>query len=207
MEISPIEQAFLLFYSFLFGIGMGFFYDVCRIVRAFFGVRYSVGSFEKLYSLKIPFIDKKIEQKSKRRFRKIAQCIVVFVGDMLSLLIASVGIIVLNYAYNSGRFRFFTVLGVIIGFLMYYFTLGRLVMLVSEPVVILVKYVFLSFLVVIGYPIKLFFCFLLKNIKKCVFLYSFTLENRTIKLYNIKEEKYLFQMSKNGFLDVKLEDL
>ena len=207
MEISPIKLAMLLFYSFLFGIGMGAFYDANRIIRVFCGCRYSENRFEKLYLLKLPFINRPITRKSNRGFRKNVQLAVVFLGDMICVVVSAIGILILNYAYNSGRFRFFTVFGVLIGFLLYYFTVGKLIMLISEPIAILIKYVFLSFLVIFGYPFKTFFCFAVKKLKKYVFLYSFTLENRAKKLYNIEEKKYLVEMSKNGFFDIDMEDV
>ena len=206
MEISPLKLALLLFYSFLLGMGMGVFYDANRIIRVFFGVRYSKISFEGLYSLKLPFVKRPISLKSNRGVRKFAQNAVIFAGDMLSLLIATVGIIVLNYSYNSGRFRFFTVIGTLVGFLLYYFTFGKLVMLISEPIAILTKYAFLSIFVIFGYPLMSFARFVAKNFKKCVFLCSFTLENRYKKLYNIYEKDYLLEMSKNGFLQIEDKD-
>ena len=58
MEISPFLLAKLLLYSFFLGILIGVFYDVNRIIRIFLGERYSEGHFERLYSIKLPFLKK-----------------------------------------------------------------------------------------------------------------------------------------------------
>ena len=207
MEISPLRLAFLLFCSFLLGIGVGIFYDVNRIIRVFWGCRYSVDHFDKLYSLRIPFTERTIPKKSNHRFRETVQKTIVFIGDIGSVLTATIGVLVLNYSYNSGRFRFFTVIGLLVGFLLYYFTLGRLVMLISEPLVVLAKYVFLSALVIFGYPFKFFWGFAGKKLNKLVFLYSFTLENREKKMYNIEEKEFLLRLAKNGFLNSGVTDI
>lgn len=207
MEISPIKLAFLLLFSFLLGLKIGIFYDANRIIRVFCGRKYSKGTFDKLYGLKLPFIRRQVVRKNSSKLSDFAQKTIEAVGDVMCVIATTVGVLVLNYSYNSGRFRFFTVLGALAGFLVYYFTVGKLIMLISEPTVILVKYAFLSVLVIFGYPVKSFFCFALKKLKKCVFLYSFTLEKKKKKIYNIKEKKFLLELAKNGFLDIDITDI
>ena len=142
MEISPILLAKLLLYSLIWGGTVGVFYDVNRIFRVLLGVRYSKKHFDSLYSLRLPFSKKEISLKNAAdktggRFIKGAT---EFLGDFLSVTVAALGVVVLNYSYNDGRFRIFTVIGTLVGFLLYYFTLGRLVMLVCEPLAFLIKY-------------------------------------------------------------------
>ena len=178
MEISPIALARLLLYSVVFGFFMGTLYDAFRITRIFFGVRYTNKTFDRLFSLKLPFVKKEMRLKSQRNFEKISQGVVIFIGDFICVICAALGVIILNYAYNDGRFRFFTVIGLALGFLVYFFSFGKLVMLISEPIAFLIKYLLVSFFVVFGYPIKIFLQFLIKNLRKICFLCSFTLEKR-----------------------------
>ncbi len=199
MEISPIRMALLLFYSFVFGMGVGVFYDANRIIRVFLGERYSRVGVEGIASWKLPICHKPIYLEGKKKTVRKA---VIFIGDFLCVLVAALGIIVLNYSYNSGEFRMFTFFGTAVGFLLYYHTVGRLVMLISEPLAILIKYLVFSFFIIFGYPFLKIGQIIVKNIKKVVFLYSFTLEKRSKKLYNVREEVYLFEMSKKGFLNI-----
>ena len=202
MEISPILLAKLLLYSVLWGGIVGALYDVNRIVRVFFGVRYSKKHFDSLYSLRLPFSKKEISLKNKtdKTKGKFIKGAVVLFGDLLSVTVAAVGIVVLNYSYNDGRFRAFTVIGTLVGFLIYYFSLGKLVMLACEPLAFLIKYAICAVFVILGYPIKFFLYFLLKFVRKICFLLRLALEKRRKKVYNIKELDYLLEMAKNGFL-------
>ena len=202
MEISPIMMAWLLLYSVVFGIAVGAFYDANRIVRVFIGIRYSKKGFEGLYRMRLPIVNKPVSLKCSGRF-KVIKGVVIFLGDLITLLFGTIGIIILNYSYNSGSFRMFTLIGTVVGFLVYYNTLGRLVMLFSEGLAICIKYAITSLFVIIGYPLLKIGEIIVIFIKKIAFLYSFTLEKRREKLYNVKEEVYLLKMSKNGFLKNK----
>ncbi|MBQ2384814.1 MAG: hypothetical protein II292_01255, partial [Clostridia bacterium] len=70
------------------------------------------------------------------------QSLVINLGDLLCVLVAAIGLILINYGYNSGRFRFFTVAALIAGFFIYRFSVGRLIILITEPVAFICKYVF-----------------------------------------------------------------
>ena len=199
MEISPIMMALLLFYSFLLGMGVGLFYDANRIIRVLVGVRYSSRGVGRLACVKLPIIKKPLcgEPKSVSKF---LQNSIIFFGDFASVMCATVGVIILNYSYNSGKFRFFTLLGVIVGFLLYYFSLGKLIMMISEPLAMLVKYVFLSFFILFLYPFYGILKFIVKKVAKCVFLCTFAIEKKQKKVYNIEEEVCLQELAKKGFL-------
>lgn len=200
MEISPLMMAILLFYSFMFGIFMGVFYDANRIIRVFFGISYGGIGVEKIAQWRLPFFKKKVRLKNERQGKRAVKTAAVFLGDVLCFLCAGIGVVILNYSYNSGEFRLFTVVGVIVGFLLYYFTIGKITILILEPVAAIVKYAFLSFFAVFLCPLYIIGKNMLKLLSKTVFLYTFTLEKRKERVYNIKEEVYLLKMSKNGFL-------
>ncbi|MBQ5634604.1 MAG: hypothetical protein IIV11_06955, partial [Clostridia bacterium] len=61
------------------------------------------------------------------------QSLVINLGDLLCVLVAAIGLILINYGYNSGRFRFFTVAALAVGFIFYRLSIGRLLILVVEP--------------------------------------------------------------------------
>ncbi len=202
MEISPFLLAKLLLYSFFLGMLTGVFYDANRVIRIFLGERYKQGGFGRLYSIKLPFLKKEVSltTASDKGIQKHIRGVVIFFGDMLTVLFGAVGVIILNYSYNDGTFRGFSVVGALVGFLLYYFSIGKLVILVCEPIAFLIKYTFCAFFVILGYPIKLFLYFLIKNVRKICFLCSFILEKRRKKVYNIKEKDFLLKLAKNGFV-------
>ena len=179
MEISQITLAIMLFYSFLFGIAVGVFYDLNRIVRVFFGVRYTKRAYGRLYGIRLPISKREIVMGKSKGF---LQSLVINLGDLLCVLVAAIGLILINYGYNSGRFRFFTVAALIVGFLLYRFGIGRLVILITEPVAFICKYVFLSICDLLLSPLRKFCILIYKFVKKISSLYIFTLENKIKKL-------------------------
>jgi cell division protein FtsB len=107
------------------------------------------------------------------------------------VLVAAIGLILINYGYNSGRFRFFTVAALAVGFLFYRLSIGRLLILLVEPLAFICKYLFLSICDLLYLPLRKFCILIYKFVKKIFSLYIFTLENKIKKLYNIREEVFL----------------
>ena len=123
MEISPLTLSLLLLYSLLYGICVGIFNDINRIVRVFFGVRYTNISFQRLYTfLKIQNKeDSNTEKNIKReKIKNIYLNILIFIQDILFFLFVASGIVLLNYYFNDGRFRIFTVLAMAFSAIVYY---------------------------------------------------------------------------------------
>lgn len=185
MEISQALLLLLLFYSFAFGIATAVFYDANRIIRVLCGVKYSKRAYDRLYGIKLPITKRAVKMGESRGFIK---SVVINIGDFLCVLLAAGGLIVLNYSYNNGRFRFFTVIGLCVGFLFYRLTVGRLVMAIAEPIAFICKYCILSIFIVLSRPITKIASFVIKNIKKIIYLCGFTIEKKRKKLYNIKEK-------------------
>ena len=100
-------------YSALIGILIGMIYDVFRILRA-----------------ATPDIIKGTR----------AETVIVFFEDILFWLIASVVFIIFIYYANKGHTRLIMIADAALGFLAYYFTLGRLVMLCSGYIIKAVRY-------------------------------------------------------------------
>ena len=107
MEISQTTLVILLVYSVVLGGATGIFYDICRIFRVAVGVRYTDRSYPRLQGLKLPILKRGLFHTPRRW----VQTVVVAAGDLFTLLFAAIGMIILSYAYNSGRFRFFILTG------------------------------------------------------------------------------------------------
>ncbi len=185
MEISQALLLLLLFYSFALGIATAIFYDANRIIRVLCGVKYSKKAYDRLYAIKLPITKRTVKMGESRGFIKSA---VINIGDFLSVLLAAGGLIVLNYSYNNGRFRFFTVIGLCVGFFFYRITVGKIVMAIAEPIAFICKYCFLSIFIFLSRPITKIVSFVSKNIKKVIYLCSLTIEKKRKKLYNINEK-------------------
>lgn len=204
MEISPFLLTLLLSWSLAFGVLLGVVNDLNRIIRVFCGVKYSEKRFGRLYELVLPVVHRPLLRK-ENKFHQKALAVLIFFQDIIFFIVASIGIILLNYEFNEGRFRFFVVIAVSIGFLLYYFTLGKVVMTVSEGIVFLIKATFLVVFSIMFRPFVVLGTFLINNLKKITLFSNITIANIQKKLYNKYKKKDMIQRSLNGFLKIKKE--
>ena len=202
MEISPFLLTLLLSWSFVFGVILGVINDMNRIIRVFCGVRYSEKRFGKLYELVLPVVHRPL-LRSENKFHKKALAVLLFFQDIIFFILAGVGIILLNYEFNEGRFRFFTVFAVFIGFLLYYFTIGKVVMMVSEGIAFFIKATILVAFSALFRPFVLICGFLTKKLKNIGLFLNITLANIQKKLYNRYRRKEMIKKSSKGFLKIK----
>ena len=114
--LSEREVASLLLNAFLCGICLGGIYDLFRAVKMLFGVSYSDGKAE-----------------NERSTAFIWSFFVTFICDVVFWLFAGVVSIILIYA-AGGFFRGSAYFGMVVGFLFYYFTLGRAVLALNKIV-------------------------------------------------------------------------
>ena len=139
MEISQRLLGMLFVWAAALGFALGGVYDVLRITRILCGIHY-VKRFSKEEG---PSADACARQASMPirhlRASRIQRTIFIFVGDFLFGLVCGVSLIILLYYTNDGQFRALAVFGMACGFFVYYHTLGRLVMLFSEVIVLAVR--------------------------------------------------------------------
>ena len=110
-----------------------------------------------------------------------------------------VGIVLLQYEYNSGRPRFFCLPALIFGFLIYYFTIGRIVMLLSEGIVFVIRATGLVLGSCILYPFVKIFHFFVKKLIKNYKKFQYLIAKITKKLYNKHKKQEWLHMTEKGF--------
>lgn len=139
------EQLSVLFMALLLGIFLGAVYDVFRVIRVGAGVRYGGPVFDRLRDKKLPLIGAYSLGRGKNITDKIKN-VIVAVGDVVFSLAAGIAVSVFIYRYCYGIVRWYVFFGALLGFLAYYFTVGRVVLTVAEFIVFFVvtaiKYVF-----------------------------------------------------------------
>ncbi len=200
MEISPILLSKLLFFSILFGIFMGCLNDINRIVRVFLGERYSKRSFEKLYNFF------RMSQEMPKKKNQTLFNTVIFFQDIIFMIMAAIGLVILNFYLNDGHFRVYTVFSAFIGFLIYFFTFGKAVIGVSEPIVIILRFAIITLVKMIIMPFKLFGLFVLRTNKKISYMIIKRLEKRTNIRYNNVKVKIYRELSASGFVSTSYKD-
>ena len=201
MEISPYMLTLLLIYSFLFGMSAGAFNDISRIIRAFLGVRYSKRSFERLYAIKFPFVGPLNSERPERVWNRRALSVLIFFQDILLFVYLGCGVVVLNYYLNRGQFRLYTIAAATVGFVVYYFTLGRIVMLLSEGIIFILRALFKIFFYIISRPFVFVFGLVLRILRKLAKKLRRAIEKKRSMRYNKEKRTELLALSERGFLE------
>lgn len=200
MEISPIRLFFLLIWSFGLGVGVGLLYDFHRLIRMLFGVRYSKNRPTKLYTKPLPIVKRPLAEIRCGKVKNIILYILIFFQDVFLCCASAAGIVILNYTFNDGRFRFYTVIALCLGFFVYYYTVGKLVMFLSEWIFFCLRATFSIFFYLLSRPWVMFFHFLGKIVKKMRSNLQKTIANKRKKVYNIHKVKKCFEAAEHGFL-------
>lgn len=174
MEISPFLLATLTLCSFLFGVAIGIVIDFSKLTRIFL-----IDQNEKHYNLILN--------------------IVINIRDFCAVIIYGIGIILLNYYYNDGRIRLFSILSSLVGLIIYRLTLSKIILKIFKPIVLLIKKIIKKLLYYLSKPILV----LIKSIVILLkFLYSKIknhIEKKNKLRYNYNEMQRLIKLSKQGF--------
>ncbi len=152
MSISVKGLLTAAFAAVILGVFFGGAYDVVRIFRTLCGVSYGGGSgrFGKLYEKGI------IDLFSRFRLKK-AELPIVIVTDLLYMVFVTVSFIVFLFSFNYGIFRWFILFAAVLGFLIYYFTVGRIVIMFSRDISDVLRLFFDLMLTLAVLPLKYIF--------------------------------------------------
>lgn len=135
IDLSQRELGLLLLSAFLTGIALGIFYDLIRLIKMFFWVSYSAPR-------RLP----------SSVYKKIISFTVTFLTDIIFWITAGVLSILLLYCID-GVFRGMIYLGIAMGFLLYYVTVGRLILRLNEKLTAFMKKSFKKAVHIIFIPI------------------------------------------------------
>ncbi len=161
MEISFASQLFVFLASLILGLVLGVLYDVIRIIRALLGISYINRFTQRLKVLRLPLIKNPLCKAGVHS--RTFDSIIIFITDVVYFLIVTLALMIYIYHMNSGIVRWYIFAGAMIGMLMYYITIGRLVISVSEYIVFFLKVIFSYLSFFISKP----FILLYSKIKPC----------------------------------------
>lgn len=199
MEISPYMLTLLLIYSFLFGMSAGALNDVNRIIRALMGVRYSAKSFARLYAIKLPFVGTLERGGKKKRVKRGIEAALIFIQDILLFAYLGCGIVILNYYLNRGQFRLYTIASVAVGFALYYFTVGKLVIFLSEGIIFFVRAAVRIVLYLVSRPFIYLWRTVVKILRSLWKKIASGIAKKRIMRYNKAKRRELLELSRKGF--------
>lgn len=196
MEISPLALSILLISTFLWGGIIGIINDVNKIIRLFL---YGETFYER-HKKMVDFFKLKVNKKKRVIFNKTFLKVLVFIQDVLLLIIGTLGLILLNYYYNDGFFRLFTFWAMLIGFAVYYFIIGKLVMVILEPLAFFVRCFIVTVFRFIIFPIRLLLESIRNLILKLFVKCKISIEKNKNLRYNKRRRELVIKLSENGFL-------
>ena len=176
MYVYLKDQFLFLTASFVVGIFLGSVYDIFRIFRIMRGHKYSdcFSPLKKLDRLSVLYKYNNFRKSfQKNIFIKRIDLFFVFIEDILYSIILIVTLLILIYGGNYGIARSFSFCAIIVGFVLYRFTIGRVFILVFEYLL----YFFGAILFLVFYPIAFF----IKKTSKMIYKSILLIYNRNVE--------------------------
>lgn len=123
MEIYLEKQLINIVYSIILGLIFGILYDIIRIIHVICNIASYSGKNRFIKREKVPFL-------------------VFFVFDVIYMTVVTAVYSLFTYWANNGIFRLFLFIPTCVGFTLYYFTVGKVVISFSEAVTKFLRFVF-----------------------------------------------------------------
>lgn len=187
MEIHPLIMAKMLLVSFLFSVQAGVFFSFFRAFRLLFFGESKSNRLKIIYEARLPVSKKTLSQGNNKKYNRFMKNAVIFFSDIFLFLYSAWGLMKINYSYNDGGIRSFTLIGFFAGALLYYFCVSRIVDFFLEGIVLLTKYVLLSVFELITIPFFKIYNNFVKKIKKKLEKFHLRIEKKKEKVYNVNE--------------------
>ena len=128
-------QAIATLIAIVVGAGVGLIYDGIRLSRAIIGIRYTDRLSRRFFAVHFPLIGTLPQREApQRKRREFFISLYVAMGDVLFFLLASVATVVFLYHANDGIVRWYLLLGLFLGFLLYYVTVGKITVNIFEVI-------------------------------------------------------------------------
>ena len=133
--------------AFLLGAFFGVVYDVIRIARLFLEIK-NHNVFNKIEKI---FLNKFVE---KKKIGKVYESVVMGITDIIFFVIISIFMMIFVHIANSGKVRWYIYVMALLGFILYYKTLGKVVLSLSVPLVFYIKKAVSTGIKTVCYPAR-----------------------------------------------------
>ena len=154
----------LIISSFLLGVIIGLFYDTLRIIRIARTPHIKTPQhFERICNVApFPYKKKIFEPNSSSK----AIPILTFIEDILFFTVATISLILFFLSENEGEIRLYCLLFLIIGFMVYICSLGKITLSFSTTIIFLFRWLLYWVIYIIMLPVRAFLGCLLKLLHK-----------------------------------------
>ncbi len=151
MEISQAGLLRLFLSALLTGVALGAVYDILRALKT---LAFAEEVSEKYREIELPLVGVCAYRTKMGAFKKSVYLIYTAVSDILFFVIGAVFSVILAYSENSGRMRWMILVGMVLGFLIYYRTIGKLTGKISALTAFLLRAAAVYVYFCISAPIK-----------------------------------------------------
>jgi hypothetical protein len=134
------------------------------------------------------------------KYRKQVENITVFIQDFFLVIIYVIGLLIINFSFNKGNFRLFSIPVSIIGFLMFKFTIGKILFSISEWIAIKVKIGIIVIFHFVYTPILYISTKICEFCKKNYVFLKISIAKQIKKRYNNNKEKHLNKFAGSAFV-------
>ncbi len=200
MEIVPIRIFWMTVASLIFGAAMGIVNDLNRCIRSSLGVNYIKERRFSLEELRLPIINRALGPIKNSKLKNRLLPVIIFFQDVFFFVLAGAGVAILDYYFNSGRARIYTPVAATVGFVVYFFTLGRLSPYFFRGVIFCLRAVGAVAFEIIYRPLRHFVVFLGNFTKKIRIIVNKTIAKKQKMVYNNKKKKVAMKDAAQGFL-------
>lgn len=156
MEVSIKYQLITALLSIILGAFIGLIYDMFKIFRILSGLEFSNKLQNKISSLKLPII-KQLRVNKNNKFSNAKRYSLYLLWDLLFFIVIIPIVQIFVYATSSGIVRWYIFIGAFLGFLIYYFTLSKLIAPIYEYILLGFKIIFAYAFYFIRLPLKRLF--------------------------------------------------
>lgn len=164
MEISIRYQLISTLLSVGIGIVIGMIYDIFKFFRILSGLEFSSRIQDKVESLKLPII-KNIKMK-KGKFSDIKEKILYFIWDLLFFIAITPVMQIFIHVSSSGIVRWYIIIGALLGYIIYYFTISKVISVIYEYILLAIKIILTYIMFFVKLPLEKFRSILINELKK-----------------------------------------
>lgn len=181
MEVLIEYQLLTTLFSIILGVFIGLIYDMFKILRILSGLDFSKKVHNKILKLKLPLIKQIIAVKNNK-FNHTMRSILYLIWDLLFFITIIPIVQIFVYATSSGIARWYIFAGGFLGFVLYYYTLSKLISPLYEYLLLTIRIIFAYGIYFIKLPLKKLFYIVKANLNKKI-------ENRKIKQQSRDKKK------------------
>lgn len=207
MEYSPAVLASLTVQAIILGGVLGVLYSVLQLTRLILGEGQPAAP--QFFFRRLPALFRSVSPppKKKPRVRRVLLFLLRFFEDIFFCLSTIIGIILLAYVGNNGRIRWFILLGVLVGFVVYMGTLGVLFSRISSGLAVLIRQVVRMIFRVTVLPLRMIARGIKNALESCKRIFACRILERKNEKYHTTELKRILESASNGFGCIKNFDL